>query len=92
MKHRVLLAVMALGGVVAQGGAVVGGGFPPLGKIAPRSAQELSGSSWSVGAETMDHDSTSQATAPKLRAPLASYSDRREVSPAHHGRKVRGIK
>lgn len=32
--------------------------FPPIGKITPRHAKEITGSNWSVGAETMDRDFT----------------------------------
>lgn len=32
--------------------------FPQIGKVKPRSAQEINGNNWSIGAETMDRDYT----------------------------------
>jgi hypothetical protein len=38
--------------------AVVNNGYTPAGKVQTRAASEISGSNWSVGAETMDRDYT----------------------------------
>lgn len=43
-------------GPVAEIALTTGIGFPVLGKIKPRPAAEISGSSWSIGGETLDRD------------------------------------
>ena len=49
---------MLLALVVPAIGADPGDGQKPVGTLRPRSAQEITASNWSVGAETMDRDYT----------------------------------
>ncbi|MCX7010779.1 MAG: hypothetical protein NTY53_26650 [Kiritimatiellaeota bacterium] len=61
---------------LAQTGDLASAGFPSLGKIAPRSALALTGSTWSVGAETMDRDFTIYANWKKYLGPLGAKAAR----------------
>lgn len=57
MKHSMfcLVSLMFLvGGVSAQD--TIGINFPLLGKVQPRSANDIHANNWSIGAETMDRD------------------------------------
>jgi hypothetical protein len=50
--------------------------FPELGRIAPRSAQQIASSNWSIGGETLDRDYAVYAHYKKYLGPLGAKSIR----------------
>lgn len=72
MRIIVLLTLSALCAAVPalRADEHEGIGFPRIGKLTPRHAKEITGSNWSVGAETMDRDFTIYAHWKEYLGPL----------------------
>ena len=68
----VFLLPTSLLAAVAQPGAMDDIGFPLLGKLATRSAKEITASSWSVGGETLDRDFSVYAQYKQYLGPLGA--------------------
>lgn len=74
------LTIAVLAGSCLMGGAqpidAPAAGFERLGKIKPRSAKEISASTWSIGGETLDRDFAVYANYKKFLGPLGAKAIR----------------
>ena len=73
MKMRHVAAWLALApAAFAQPADEAPAGYPPLGRIAPRSAAQIASSPWSIGGETLDRDYAVYANYRKFLGPLGA--------------------
>ena len=72
--YCIYLALLLVGGCATA--APIDSGLTLIGKIKPRSAKEISSSSWSVGGETLDRDYAVYANYKKFLGPLGAKAIR----------------